>query len=231
MTSSYSKVKPTHESTLASTIASNGFVFLKRWHANLSSEEILTRTGRAQAFRNASPVHRLLPQTDATPNTYSGIYGLKDFPFHSDMAHWRTPPRYLMLRCIKGHESVVTSVADGHEIVSHVGDVQLARALVKPRRPLNGAIPLLSLYRPQCGERPSLLRWDEKFIIPASQMGERGMTLLRQALDEVTITSTSLCDQGDTLLIDNWRMLHGRSVVPSEHSDRIIERAYLGEIY
>ena len=35
---------------------------------------------------------------------------------------------------------------------------------------------------------------------------------------------------GDTVILDNWRMLHGRSAVPEKYSDRMLQRAYLEEL-
>jgi alpha-ketoglutarate-dependent taurine dioxygenase len=40
-----------------------------------------------------------------------------------------------------------------------------------------------------------------------------------------------LTSPGDTLWVDNWRMLHGRSAVTADQADRVIERAYFGELY
>jgi alpha-ketoglutarate-dependent taurine dioxygenase len=37
-----------------------------------------------------------------------------------------------------------------------------------------------------------------------------------------------LVRRGDTLLIDNWRMLHARSPIPMGRGDRCIQRVYLG---
>lgn len=36
---------------------------------------------------------------------------------------------------------------------------------------------------------------------------------------------------GDTLLIDNWQMLHGRGEVLAQGTIRRIERVYLSEIF
>jgi alpha-ketoglutarate-dependent taurine dioxygenase len=40
-----------------------------------------------------------------------------------------------------------------------------------------------------------------------------------------------LLQPGDTLLIDNWRMLHGRSEVSTQSTSRIIDRVYLAEVF
>lgn len=40
---------------------------------------------------DGSLVQELTPRASSTPNTYSGIFGLDRFPFHSDLAHWAEP--------------------------------------------------------------------------------------------------------------------------------------------
>lgn len=216
--------------SLAASVARDGFAFLKGWQPETSSTEVASRAGTPLAFRAGGTVHCIVPKQEAEKNTYSGMYGLNDFPFHTDMAHWPYPPRYLMLRCLKGHESVKTILIDGKDVITHVQAAKLSRALVKPRRPLNGTFPLLTLYRPPRRGRASLLRWDENFIVPASNVGKEGMDLVKGALTSMPANSISLSNLGDTLVIDNWRMLHRRSAVLGEQTDRIIERAYLGDI-
>ncbi|WP_189666890.1 TauD/TfdA family dioxygenase [Pseudomonas amygdali] len=40
-----------------------------------------------------------------------------------------------------------------------------------------------------------------------------------------------LCNPGDTLIVDNWRMLHGRSAVPTSAMRRQLERIYISELW
>nr|WP_281066390.1 TauD/TfdA family dioxygenase [Xanthobacter flavus] len=42
--------------------------------------------------------------------------------------------------------------------------------------------------------------------------------------------SIALAHPGDTLIIDNWRMLHARSPIPPGREDRSIQRVYLGAL-
>jgi len=173
-------------------------------------------------------VQYLTPRASSTPNTYSGLYGLQKFPFHSDLAHWRLPPRYLLLRCDKGFKEAPTFLLDGQKLVENVSIDILKRAIFKPRRPMNGAITLLRLYEPvDDGFR---LRWDEVFIKPASKVGDIANQSVRQYLSDCGPIALSLADLGDTLLIDNWRMLHARGSIPIGCEDRKIERVYLEEL-
>lgn len=208
----------------------DGYVFLPSFKPERSGPEIATALGCPVALGDGPPVHRLISRErdDATPNTYSGLFGRDPFPFHTDLAHWRKPPRYLFLRCVVGYAEVPTLIADGRDIITVVGARTLSRALVQPRRPIAGALPLLRLYHQESDQ--SLVRWDETFIRPASASGTEGYSRFKKALDTAEGLSIALARSGDTLIIDNWRMLHARSAVPAACQDRCLERAYLEQV-
>jgi hypothetical protein len=170
-------------------------------------------------------VQDLVPRATASPNTYSGIFGLDRFPFHSDLAHWRTPPRYLLLRCITGHAAVPTLLLDAHTIYDAVTLDVLGRAIFRPRRPRDGKLTLLRLYEPT--EAGGCFRWDEIFLKPASRIGDIADCRGREELANCKSLSITLARAGDTLLIDNWRMLHARSPIPLGREDRKFQRVYL----
>jgi len=89
---------------------------------------------------------------------------------------------------------------------------------------------LLRLYE-QGQKGGHFLRWDEKYILPASRAGERGMSALRGALAVAPRLDVHLAGPGDTLILDNWRMLHGRGSIPTDALNRTIARAYLRSIH
>ena len=211
-------------------IVANGFAFLPSLHSAASSIDVAATIGRSIALNGINPLYRLTPKTacESTPNSYSGIYGLGMFPLHTDLAQHPLPPRYFILRCITGHHSVRTSLVDGYEIATVVGLSLLARSLVQPRRPTSRKLPLMTLYSVK--NDVGLLRWDEQFIKPASRAGEQGSSAFVEALKKVSPTEFCLEGCGDTLVIDNWRMLHGRSAVPFDSRTRVIERIYLEEM-
>jgi alpha-ketoglutarate-dependent taurine dioxygenase len=217
---------------LAQKVQETGFALLEGYQSERSAAEVVSLLGEADTLGAQGPVHQLKPGlAEARPsNTYSGIYGLGTFPLHTDMAHWHVPPRFLMLRCLQGSAAVPTTLVDGLQIIEQVGETALTRALVKPRRAVQGKRLLLRLYeRDHAGGY--LLRWDEKYILAASPAGERGMSQLRAALATVPPLDVHLIRPGDTLLLDNWRMLHGRGSVPPDALNRTIARAYLRSIH
>jgi hypothetical protein len=219
-------------SSLANQVEAEGFAFLAGYEEGRSAASILNGIGQADTLGNEGPTHQLKPASveSQPPNTYSGNYGLGIFPLHTDMAQWHIPPRFLMLRCVQGSNTVPTMLVDGTPILREIGKTVLTRALVRPRRTVRGRRLLLRL----CDYDDSggiILRWDEKFILPASPAGKFGMEQLRAALAIATQQFVYLTNPGDTLIVDNWRMLHGRGSVPTEALDRTVARAYLRSIH
>jgi L-asparagine oxygenase len=162
----------------AQELRSAGYAFFPSYQPCQSSESVASSIGAKVWPGKSGQVHELKPKGDAPPTTYSGIYGGNVFPFHTDLAHWRFPPRFLLLRCVVGYEAVATMLIDGAEIIENVGPIVLSRAIVRPRRRVEGIFPLLRIYDRK--EHQSLLRWDEVFIRPASRAGEIGVAKLKE---------------------------------------------------
>ena len=213
------------ETLIKDQIAAHGYAFIPNRYVGRDIVAVAAALGRPLTPWKDGLVQELVPRTSAPPNTYSGIYGLSGFPFHTDLAHWRLPPRYLLLWCIKGYTDVPTLLIDGHTFVEgELRDI-LTRAIFKSRRPLDGAIKLLRLC--EATDDGYRLRWDEVFLRPASKVGELADQRIRKHLVHSNPISIPLAHPGDTLLIDNWRMLHARTPINADRLDRKIERIYL----
>lgn len=207
-----------------------GFAFLPRLRAGASSHDVARDLGHRSAGA-IGEVHALRPSEleVSAPNTYSGRYGHGEFPFHTDFAHYPGPPAFLMLRCIRGYSQVTTRLIDGFQIVGKIGSSLLSRALVQARRPFRGALPLMTIWEPHVGS--GQLRWDEEYLKPASFAGEEAMTQIADEIARSEPSSVALSEPGDTLVIDNRRVLHARAAVPPDCRDRVIERVYLEDIF
>jgi hypothetical protein len=132
---------------LQESIQRDGYIFISEYKANDSDIDVAKKLGKLSSFQNTESVHHLTPCPSSAPtlNTYSGIFGCRNFPFHSDLAHWKRPPRYLFLRCVTGFKEVHTLILDGLDIVKNAGSIVLSPALVQPRRPIGGKLSLLSV--------------------------------------------------------------------------------------
>jgi len=218
--------------SLKAQILRHGFVFLPEHRCTETGTELAQSLGDLLRLGDGEPVHQLVinKASDASPNTYSGIYGDGEFPFHTDLAHWVHPPRFLLLRCLRGFEEVPTLLIDAFQLVDQAGRELLSRALVKPRRPINLRLPLLRIFR-TIGDDAALFRWDDVFLQACGTSGSQGMQAVRENISATRPITVKLARRGDTLLVDNWRMLHARSQIPPGCESRCIERAYLGGIH
>ncbi len=217
-------------SLLADQIECCGYSFLSTYLPGTDSATVATGIGSPLVPWEGGLVQQLNPRATDTPNTYSGIYGLDRFPFHTDLAHWRLPPRYLMLRCLNGYPDITTMLIDAKEIFVESTLDSLTRAIMKPRRPQGLTVPLLRICE-QVGATSHRFRWDEVFLVAASRMGLGAIETVRSLIAGAEPLSIALALPGDTLIIDNWRMLHARSPISPEREDRIIERIYLERLH
>ncbi|MER9039245.1 TauD/TfdA family dioxygenase [Mesorhizobium sp. M0924] len=213
---------------LKAQVESNGYAFLPRHASDLDAAMVAAALGEPIVPWDRSTVQQLVPRASSTPNTYSGIFGLGRFPLHTDLAHWLRPPPYLLLRCVRGFDDVPTLLVDGRSIVEAVTIDIVQRAVVRPRRPQSGEMRLLRLW--ETSGTGHLLRWDEIFLKPASPVGEVAFRKIREHLERVVPVPVALVDPGDTLIVDNWRMLHGRPAISAGRQDRRLERVYLGRL-
>lgn len=211
--------------SLKEDVARHGYAFVRDYCTGVDTLAVANALGQTLEPWKGGTVQDLVPRSTATPNTYSGVYGLGRFPFHTDLAHWRIPPRYLLLRCVTGYADVPTLLLDGKSIFDTVTLDILTRAIFKPRRPRSGALALLRLCEPT--DDGYCFRWDELFLKSASKIGDLASQRVREQIDKCDPLKITLAQADDILLIDNWRMLHARSPIPFEREDRKIQRVYL----
>ena len=91
------------QSELAKKVTQIGFAFLPSHLPTQSSGEAILQLGSIEKLDGLSEIQELTPKeaSESAPNLYSGNFGCSDFPFHTDLAHWFQPPRYLVLRCVE----------------------------------------------------------------------------------------------------------------------------------
>jgi L-asparagine oxygenase len=203
-----------------------GFVDLGVVDPKLDTISVAKKIGSVLSVDGLSEVQSLSPKirTASTKNTYSGNYGLDDFPLHTDLAHWHIPPRYFILRCLIPDPMVNTLVIDFKNAVCDIPQSIISRALFKPRRKFNNRQYLLRLV--QC----DVFRWDPLYLVPENDEAQE-VALHLNTLSRNKIQQVKLEKAGQVILIDNWKVLHGRSSILKNSNTRLIERVYLSEIY
>ena len=227
------------EEEITDRLQQNGYVLIPGWRREETTVDLAHSIGvvvdmQALLPKSNIPTVQILeprPQTESPKNRYSGVFGLNDFPLHSDLAHWKRPPRYFLLRCQKGSQAVATKILSASTLSSAVDRPTLKRALVRPRSV--GSKAHLCLLPLVFGGGPTNIRgfrWDSIFLVPMNSAANRLTEFMHTQAWDLS-KSLNLVERGDTLIIDNWRVLHGRSKILSADIDRRLERVYLWEIY
>lgn len=213
-------------------VALKGFALRKSLNPQMSALEVARAIGVPALLDGLRLVQELTPTTEkeSTPNTYSGNFGRDEFPLHTDLAHWARPPRYLMLRCMKGDANIGTRILDGLDLIDAIGSARMARCLARPRRPLTGMLHLLPVLGASTPPGNQVLRWDSLFIEPINQSARLVFDSIREWLARTPVDRQILLMPGDTLVIDNWRILHGRERAHCSAIDRVVHRVYLNSL-
>lgn len=217
-------------------LTANGFVLWRERDRVLSTIEVASALGRIVDIEALLPgsgvpvVQSLRPRETGTvgANQYSGNYGFADFPLQSDFAHWARPPHYFMLRCIEGAADVCTRVLPWAAILPSMSSSVMRRAIFagrKRRRGCSGLVRALAHH-----EEGDVFRWDPIFLKPLNEAARALAAIMHDSKWSEAARNVSLCRPGDTILIDNWRTLHGRSPVPARSAGRLLERVYLSEV-
>jgi L-asparagine oxygenase len=194
---------------------------------SLSTMEVAQSIGEVLLLEGISPVQALQPResNERMINQYSGIYGTHTFPMHTDMAHWHSPPHYFLLRCVVPANNVATNLVHSRDLLETEADLTLKRALFRPRRRQDGRLTCFRIRDGECH------RWDPIFIQPVNTLASDLRSRIVSRLEKVHKQSIFLTAPGDCIIVDNWKMLHGRSNVPPNAMHRRLERVYLGALY
>lgn len=174
-----------------------------------------------------SVLDRLVPltPTEAHPQSMSAVFGKGALPFHTDLAHSSSPPRFVLLRAERANPT-------GRETLLH--DLRRLSLTPAERQLLahgpffvrGGTRPFLSsILNRDPGSTDVVLRYDPCCMTPATPSARTAELLLAQkttGLDPVRIEWFP----GRTIVLDNWRVLHARAAprLAPQRDTRILQR-------
>jgi hypothetical protein len=166
-------------------------------------------------------VQKLVPiaAEDSFPNSLSSKYSRNEFPLHVDTAHWVTPCRYLILGCLsEGESNRKTVLLDYTEI-----DITNSEKHLLFNSPFKISNGRNSFYGQVLSKKRNFIRYDPGCMTPATNQG-KGISYLfseeriKGALKKIT------WETGKIVIIDNWRILHGRGASMNDGHDRVLYR-------
>ncbi|WP_409500548.1 hypothetical protein ACJ7Z2_01315 [Mannheimia glucosida] len=192
----------------------------------ISTLDVAKSIGKVIETNYFDTVQTLIPKIAEKEykNSYSGNYGLGEFPFHTDMAHWYIPPKYLLLRCIVPAPNVPTNLINLYSIFQEI-DFNYDLAHFVPRKKLESKTSILHLYK------NGICRWDILFLKPFNQYARNLELIITDKISNYSYKQIQLKQAGDCILINNWKMIHSRSAVDELSLNRCYERVYLSEVF
>jgi hypothetical protein len=180
--------------------------------------------GTPVAGRGKAKIESISPrdQAGSRPSTLSRRFGYAALPLHSDTAHWTTPCRYVVLACAKpGRIETPTVLLDTKALTLTDDDRALAQSACFMVR--NGR---RSFYASIMNRSLSLIRIDPGCMEPLDESAAVAMNIFSyEKCRHQTIEFH--WKTGDVLIIDNWRLLHGRGNSTAADPDRHLVRIYV----
>lgn len=187
-------------------------------HDVASALELLNSIGAVDSDRISILNPKSVEQSD--PWSLSGVYGRESFPWHTDGAISRLPPRFVALLALAcDADSASTELLD---VVNDLPDGlhRDIRTWVHRGADRFGRVYTYRATETHSGER--LYRWDERIFAPGSDRARE----VSRLLSEVTPSRTVTWQPGRLVIFNNWRFLHRRSAVRMNEK-RSIWRAYV----
>jgi|ERR1051326_910203 hypothetical protein len=183
---------------------------------------LATESGTPAATRSSGSLCDALMPTAAEaakPCSLSKIHAVGEFPLHNDTAHWLTPCHYVMLACISpGGGSRPTLLMDTRRLPLNRHQSSLLNNT--PLRVVNGRNSFFSTVLSK--GRP-FVRFDPGCMAATTTDGVKALAVLaRQNWPDYI--ETVQWKTGTVLVMDNWRMLHGRGHADCPDSDRKLLR-------
>ena len=168
--------------------------------------------------RQTGPL-RAKSRADAYARSLSVQHGLGSLPLHTDTAHWLTPARYLgLLRTDSSSACVATYLWDAEGLMCKMSDASSNGHEIFFVR--NAA---QSFYAAITSPTRGFVRLDAGCMIPRTA---RGRALLDQFANPAAVSGVEsvYLKRGEALIIDNWRVLHGRGSAEGDGASRLLMR-------
>lgn len=192
----------------------------KRFLTNLLA--IANQFGSPVASRAGGKLYDVLAPLNAEiakPHSLSKIFSTGAFPLHVDTAHWTTPCRYLILACSSpGASSRATSVLNIKKVSFNEEQRDLLYNV--PLQIINGRN---SFFDTILSSNRDFIRFDPGCMKSTCRGGESALKLLLNQHWSNHIEQIQW-HRGKVVIIDNWRVLHGRDSAMYKDNDRKLLR-------
>lgn len=212
----------------ADILNKKGWVELKNFSDEKSLLEAAKSIGKVIKQPNQKDIFKLYPtkEDNAKKGTFSNLHGTRKFPLHTDTAFLNVPIRYMILNTNK-ESSCGTTVLSVRNLFHQLSkdEMKIARESIF-RLKTNNSTYYTSLFFKQMGEEG--FRYDSTCMIPFNKSAKVFVPILQNAINTAKIEVIKW-RQHKTVLIDNWKMLHGRESIGID-INRELRRIYINAL-
>lgn len=179
--------------------------------------------GRVVCTRAGTPsVDVLRPTEAAARNSLSGMHALGSFPYHTDVAHLPVPHRFVLLACVDpGGGGRPTTLLDTRDVPLDRRERELLTS--SPLRVVNGRA---SFFSTVLRRGRAFVRYDPGCMRPVTADGAAALSVYQAGASRAAAVDVEW-RRGDLLVVDNWRVLHGRGSAARRDAGRTLLRAYV----
>ena len=204
----------------------NGWAAIQVARNDQTLLELATMYGRPIPAKDGRLISELRPTlpSKAAPNTFASVHGTKAYPLHTDTAFWPTPARYIILSAtgdlrrsttLCRWEALLQSflIAELRCIESSIWTVTVTRQ------------PFLCTLRFNSHDDVGY-RFDPLAMSPINWAAQDARQILEDHLAKVEPITFNWADHA-VLVLDNWKVLHGRGAAPEREGERVVSRIYI----
>jgi alpha-ketoglutarate-dependent taurine dioxygenase len=210
-------------SDIVSELDKRGWLLLD-FPAASSLVDFAANFGKPVPSRNGGSLSEILTPKDsveAKPNSLSRFYGFGAFPFHTDSATHEKAPRLIFLRLVDNSSSDRPTVIVDPLLLSSEAQ---RRKLQNDVWVINGGTT--AFYSTLLTRAPDgmCLRYDPHCMRPAHARFVESQAVIESLISKAEVHTVDWV-ANQLLVLDNWRVLHGRGCTASgEDRNRLLER-------
>lgn len=186
---------------------------------------IASKFGSIIKHPNGQDVFNLKPklENESLLGTFSNKHGLNDFPLHTDTAFYKNPARFILMHSVKSNncDTTILRKIDFWDLLTDLDKKKAERAiyLVKTNRE-KFYTSFIFKENNEYG-----IKYDPTCMLPFNKYAKEFDQTFQQlisAIEPIRIKWT----EGKTLIIDNWKNLHGRKSAEKDIT-RVLKRIYI----
>lgn len=195
---------------------------------NLTDRELILFAesfGKIIPHPNGKVIDLLVPKQsdEATKNTLSHRFGLNSFPLHTDTSFWNLPAKYIIMSCPDGCNTSTTLI-HWQKIKEHLSDndlINFEQAIYLVKTPNKTFYTKLIHFH----NAQHYFRYDPFIMKPINKHAKNIDKTLNTILKNLNLIKINWIEN-KTIIIDNWKMLHGRESIKKD-LNRKIKRIYI----